>query len=204
MTKKLTILFSPVSALGHINSCVGVAEILESRGHRIVFMVNQSFKGAFVKRGFEEEIVERDVNEEEKCDPLGYMIKILKNAGLFDDLSAFEKHKRCSQLMQPITRKENQTIEKIIKNLKPDVIVVDFIFAPAIFKSGIPWISLNSVQILSVIDDSRTPPGWSGLPTYDNSEWKKYREIIKNTIELCKEKHYQLFEEEGVRENKNS
>ena len=29
MTKKLTILFSPVSALGHINSCVGVAEILE-------------------------------------------------------------------------------------------------------------------------------------------------------------------------------
>ena len=209
MTKKLTILFTPVNAYGHVNSCVGVAEILSSRGHTIVFMVNQSFKGAFIKRGFQEEIIERDVNgnqimerdmnEEEKRNSLGYLIETLKRAGLFDDLSAFEKHKNCSQLMESVTREENQIIQNIIKRLKPDVIVVDFISAPAIFKSGIPWVNLISAQILTVIDDPRTPPGWSGLPTYDNSQWKKYREMIKDTIEFSKEKYYQLFKEEGVK-----
>ena len=208
MTKKLTILFSPVNAIGHINSCVGVAEILQSRGHRIVFMVNQSFKGAFIKRGFQEEIVEQEVNQqenveevnkEEQFDPSGYMLKILKDCGLFDDLPPIEKHKRCVGLMESITKKENDTIDNIIKRIKPDVIVVDFLFAPAIFKAGIPWVSLSSVQILTAIDDPRTPPGWSGLPTYNNSEWKNYREEANGHTEQAKKKLFYLFEEEGLK-----
>ena len=48
MPKTFTILFAPVYAVRHINACIGVAEILQLRGHQIVFMVNQSFKEAFV------------------------------------------------------------------------------------------------------------------------------------------------------------
>ncbi len=43
--KSLTILFAPLDGWGHINACIGLAEVLLNRGHRVVFAIDISFKG---------------------------------------------------------------------------------------------------------------------------------------------------------------
>ena len=64
MSKKL-ILFTPMDGHGHVNSCVGVAQVLLKRGHRIVFAVDSAWKGKLAKYGFEEELI-RTHDKEEK------------------------------------------------------------------------------------------------------------------------------------------
>ena len=196
---KFTVLFIPISAVGPVNACTGVAEMLQSRGHRIIFAVDQSFKGKLVKRGFEEEIIEKKMTEEERNNPSGNLITLCKEMGIFDDCSEVEKLKRVFEFPLASSREENEIIKEIIERTKPDVIVTDTMFTPAIMKSGIPWVNLFSNQILVGIDDERTPPWGLGLPSYDNSEWKKYRELIKDDLTEFKKQCCKLLEEDGVK-----
>ena len=194
LNKKLSALLVSVSGVGHVNSCIGVAETLQSRGHRIVFATDESFKGKFIKRGFEEEIIEKQLSPEEQRDPSGFFIKILKESGVLDDHSPVEKLRMIAKCIKNMTKSEDEILEKIIHRIKPDVIINDCMFAPSIIKSGIPWVNLASVQILSVIDDPRTPPKWLGLPSGDNSEWAKYRELLKDDYNSLKKVFYSLFD----------
>ena len=63
MVKKV-ILFTPMDGHGHVNSCVGVAQVLLAKGHRIVFAVDAAWKGKLVKYGFEEELISTDDKED--------------------------------------------------------------------------------------------------------------------------------------------
>ncbi len=40
MYQKLTVLFAPIEGVGHVNACIGIAEVLKERGHKIVFAVS--------------------------------------------------------------------------------------------------------------------------------------------------------------------
>ena len=195
MTRKLTVLIVPVGGIGHVNATIGIAETLYSRGHRIVFAVDQSYKGRLIKRGFEEEIVSKPMTEEEVRDPSGYFIKRLEDMGAFGDYSPLDKLKFMAESMIKLSSKEeDQILNEIIKRTKPDVILIDFMFSPSIINSGIPWVNVVSIQILTVIDDPRTPPPWLGITANDNSEWQKYRDLSKVYIEKLKKNHYELFE----------
>ena len=196
---KFTVLFIPRSGFGPVNASTGVAETLQARGHRIIFAFDQSFKGKMIKRGFEEEIVEKEMSEEERNNPSGNLISMCKEGGLFDDCSDLEKFKRVHKFSFASSRKENEIIKEIIERTKPDVIINDSMFIPAIMKSGIPWVNLCSAQILLRIFDERLPPGGLGLPSYDKSEWKKYRDLIKDDFARFKKECYQLLEEDGVK-----
>ena len=198
LTKKFTILFVPVSSIDHVNSCIGVAETMHSRGHRIVFAVDQSFKGQFIKRGFEEEMIEKQLSLEEQRNPSGKTIKVLTENGLFDDHPPVNKEKMFIRCLPAIaTSKDNQILAKIIHRVKPDVIVIHWFVVPSIVKSGIPWVNLVSLQILTLIDDPRTPPKWLGLPSDDPSQWDKYRELVKDDFDFMKNKFYHhLFGDE--------
>ena len=205
MVKKLKILFVPISAVGHVNSSVGIAEVLQSRGHRIVFAVDQSFKGGFIKKGFQEFIVEKEMTEEEQRDPSSHFLKFIKNNKLLDDVSPLEKlifMTECNA--KSFSKKEDKKIKEIINKIKPDVIAVDFMFSPAIIKSGIPWVNINSTQILAVIDDPRIPPPYLGLPSDQNNnninEWQYYRNLIKDNMSNFRNNNYYLLEEEGIKE----
>ena len=205
MVKKLTILFVPISAVGHVNSSVGIAEVLNSRGHRIVFAVDQSFKGRLIQKGFEEQIVEKEMTQQEQLDPSSYFLKFIKNNKLLDDVSPLEKlifMTECND--KSFSKEEDKKIKEIINKIKPDVIAVDFMFSPAIIKSGIPWININSTQILSVIDDPRIPPPYLGLPSDQNNnninQWQYYRDLIKDKISNFRNNNYYLLEEEGIKQ----
>src|ERR1700755_3216389 len=49
-----TVLFMPESAYGPTNNCVGIGDVLRRRGHRVVFIVEESFEGTLEAQGFEE------------------------------------------------------------------------------------------------------------------------------------------------------
>ena len=193
LTRKLKILFFSRNGFGHLNSCTGVAEQLHYRGHQIVFAINQSFKGHFIKRGFEEEIIEEELISEEQRIPAASFTKLYLENGILDDHSPIDKIKSWIRVTTVVTKKEGEIVDKIIDRIKPDVIVVDCAIAPSIFNSGIPWVSLVSLQISTAIDDPRTPPKWLGLPANDSSEWTKYRELLKDDFDFIKKKFYHLF-----------
>src|SRR5437016_6422320 len=51
------IVFFPEGAYGATNNCVGIGQILQERGARVVFVVEESFTGTLEARGFEEALV---------------------------------------------------------------------------------------------------------------------------------------------------
>src|SRR5262245_48929372 len=52
-----TIVFFPEGAYGPTNNCVGIGDVLRRRGHRVVFIVEESFAGALEAQGFEERLM---------------------------------------------------------------------------------------------------------------------------------------------------
>src|SRR4026208_1325964 len=57
MAQPLTVLFMPESAYGPTNNCVGIADALRRRGHRVVFAAEASWKGRLDALGFEEDLL---------------------------------------------------------------------------------------------------------------------------------------------------
>ena len=52
-----TIVFFPEGAFGPTNNCVGIGNVLRRRGHRVVFIVEESFAGTLGAQGFEERLM---------------------------------------------------------------------------------------------------------------------------------------------------
>ena len=57
MTDARTIVFFPEGAYGPTNNCVGIGNVLRERGHRVVFVVEESFAGTLEAKGFEERLM---------------------------------------------------------------------------------------------------------------------------------------------------
>ena len=52
-----TVVFFPEGAFGPTNNCVGIANVLRQRGHRVVFVVEESFAGTLAAKGFAERLM---------------------------------------------------------------------------------------------------------------------------------------------------
>ncbi len=57
MVDRRTIVFFPEGAYGPTNNCVGIGQVLRERGHRVVFVVEESFAGNLERQGFEERLM---------------------------------------------------------------------------------------------------------------------------------------------------
>ena len=57
MAETKTIVFFPEGAFGPTNNCVGIGNVLRERGHRVVFVVEESFAGTLEAKGFEEALM---------------------------------------------------------------------------------------------------------------------------------------------------
>ena len=166
MTKKLTILFAPIDGFGHVNACIGVAEVLRDRGHRIVFIINKSWKGKLTKYGFEEELF-TDPTRKENENPAEFITDFLLDSGMLSPLSPLEKMKRMwssgTNVMLNQIKENDPIIKLIVDKVKPDVIVIDHAgCTPSLVNAGVPWVWLVSTNPLFAIWDDRTPPCGSG------------------------------------------
>ncbi len=174
-----TIVFFPEGAFGPTNNCVGIGDVLRARGHRVVFVLEESFAGTLEEKGFEERLMRLGPPADTPEEPGQFWKDFIRDTAPVFRQSTFEQ---LGSFIAPTwqalldgARYVNDRLAEIFDELEPDVIVEDNVCAfPAIHASGRPWVRIASCNPLEVTDPALPPP-FSGLPTADASEWDAFR-----------------------------
>jgi MGT family glycosyltransferase len=180
-----TIAFFPEGAYGPTNNCVGIGDVLRSRGHRVVFIVEESFAGTLEAQGFEERLMRLGPKPEVDEAP-GQFWKdfIRETAPVFRKPTIEQLGEFIAPTMQALldgARYVDDRLREIIDELAPDVIVEDNVCAfPALPASGRPWVRVVSCNPAE-IKDPDVPPLFSGYPASDRTQWDAYWEEFRRT-----------------------
>jgi MGT family glycosyltransferase len=175
-----TFVFFPESAYGPTNNCVGIGDVLRRRGHRVVFIAEESFKGTLEAKGFEERLMRLSAPEEGAAeeDP-GQFWKdfIRETAPVFRKPTIAQLEGFIGPTFQALcdgARYVDDRLVEIIGELEPDVIVEDNVVSfPALAASGVPWVRTVSCNPAEV-KDADVPPPFSGYPVANRSGWPEY------------------------------
>jgi MGT family glycosyltransferase len=174
-----TVVFFPEGAFGPTNNCVGIGDVLRSRGHRVVFIVEESFAGTLEARGFEERLMRLGPKPEVEEAPGQFWKDFIRDTAPVFRTPTIEQ---LSSFIQPTwqalldgSRYVNPRLEEIIAELEPDVICEDNVCAfAALPASGRPWVRILSCNPLEVRDPA-IPPVFSGYPADDDAGWAEFR-----------------------------
>jgi MGT family glycosyltransferase len=175
---KNTIVFFPEGAFGPTNNCVGIGDVLRRRGHRIVFIVEESFAGTLEAQGFEERLM-RLTPKPETEEVAGQFWKdyIRETAPIFRRPTIEQLDGFIAPTFQALVdgaEYVDDRLREIIDELQPDLVVEDNVVAfPALPSSGRPWariVSCNPTEI----KDPDVPPPFSGLPLERRDAWEGY------------------------------
>jgi MGT family glycosyltransferase len=184
-----TVVFFPEGAFGPTNNCVGIGDVLRERGHRVVFIVEESFAGTLEARGFEERLMRLAPPPSEPEEPGQFWKDFIRETAPVFRKSTFEQ---LEEFMAPTwqalidgAKYVDDRLREIIDELQPDAIVEDNVVAfPAIPASGVPWVRIVSCNPLE-LKDPALPPPYSGLPAADDSEWAAFRaEYERATLDM--------------------
>ena len=185
MTRRpLTILFMPESAYGPTNNCVGIADVLRSRGHKIVFAAEASWAGKLEPLGFAEDLVNL-------APPAGTgPADAEQDAGQFwkdfiaSTAAEFRKPtiEQLGTWIKPVweeliggARYSHDQLTEIVARARPDVIVEDNVIGfPALMTAGAPFVRIVSCNPLEVKGPD-VPPVFSGYPAADRGGWTEFR-----------------------------
>jgi UDP:flavonoid glycosyltransferase YjiC (YdhE family) len=180
-----TIVFFPEGAHGPTNNCVGIGEVLRRRGHRVVFIVEESFKGTLERRGFEERLMRLGPPPEHDEAPGQFWIDFIR-----DTAPIFRKPtiEQLGEFIAPTWRAlidgakyVDDRLREIIDELDPDVIVEDNVVGfPALPASGRPWVRIASCNPAE-LKDQAIPPFSSGYPVADRSGWPAFLGTVERT-----------------------
>jgi MGT family glycosyltransferase len=180
-----TIAFFPEGAYGPTNNCVGIGDVLRRRGHRVVFIVEESFAGALEAQGFEERLM-RLAPPPETPEVPGQFWKdfIRETAPVFRKPTIEQLGEFIAPTFQALidgAAYVDDRLREIIDEVQPDVIVEDNVVAfPALPASGRPWVRIVSCNPTEVRDPN-VPPPFSGYPADDRSQWDAYWEEFQRS-----------------------
>ena len=185
MSDARTIVFFPEGAFGPTNNCVGIGQVLRARGHRVVFIVEESFAGTLEAKGFDERLMRLGPRPEVEETPGQFWIDFIR-----DTAPVFRKPTivQLEEFIAPTwgaliegARYVDARLASIIDELAPDAIVEDNVVAfPALAASGRPWVRIASCNPAE-IKDPVIPPFSSGLPASDPSGWPAFLEEVDRT-----------------------
>jgi MGT family glycosyltransferase len=180
-----TIAFFPEGAYGPTNNCVGIGDVLRSRGHRVVFIVEESFAGTLEAQGFEERLMRLGPKPEVEEAPGQFWKDFIRDtAPVFRKPTIEQLGEFIAPTMQALldgARYVDDRLREIIDELAPDVIVEDNVCAfPALPASGRPWVRVVSCNPAE-IKDPDVPPLFSGYPAQDRTGWEEYWEEFGRT-----------------------
>jgi MGT family glycosyltransferase len=173
-----TIIFFPEGAYGPTNNCVGIGDVLRRRGHRVVFVIEESFAGTLAAKGFEERLMRLTPPAEVWEEP-GQFWKdfIRETAPVFRTPTIAQLRDFVAPTFEALldgARHVDDRLREIIAEVDPDVIVEDNVLTfPAILASGKPWVRVVSCNPAE-IKDPNVPPPFSGYPSDDRAEWDAY------------------------------
>jgi MGT family glycosyltransferase len=174
-----TIAFFPEGAFGPTNNCVGIGDVLRRRGHRVVFIVEESFAGTLEAQGFEERLMRLTPPPEVEEVP-GQFWKdfIRETAPVFRTPTIEQLEGFIAPTWQALVdgaKYVDDRLREILDELQPDVVVEDNVVCfPALPASGKPWVRIVSCNPAE-ISDPDVPPTFSGYPAADRSGWDAFR-----------------------------
>jgi len=182
-----TVVFFPEGAFGPTNNCVGIGEVLRRRGHRVIFVIEESFAGTLEGKGFEERLMRLAPQPEVPEEPGQFWKDFIRDTAPVFRKSTFDQ---LEEFMAPTWQAlidganyVDERLAEIFDEVQPDVIVEDNVCAfPAIPASGRPWVRIVSCNPLEM-KDSELPPPYTGLPIDDSSEWDRYRQEYRDAID---------------------
>jgi MGT family glycosyltransferase len=185
MSEGRTIVFFPEGAFGPTNNCVGIGQVLRARGHRVVFVVEESFAGTLEAKGFEERLMRLGPKPEVEEIPGQFWIDYIR-----DTAPVFRKPtiEQLGEFIAPTWRAlvdgamyVDDRLTEIIDELAPDVIVEDNVVGfPALAASGRPWVRIVSCNPTE-LKDPAVPPFSSGYPAADRSDWPAFLAEVERT-----------------------
>jgi MGT family glycosyltransferase len=185
MADAKTIVFFPEGAFGPTNNCVGIGDVLRRRGHRVVFIAEESFAGRLEEKGFEERLMRLGPPPEQEEVAGQFWIDFIRDTAPVFRKSTLEQ---LSEFIQPTwqalidgAKYVQPRLLEIIDELHPDAIVEDNVVAfPALPASGRPWVRITSCNPAE-LKDPAVPPFSSGYPTGDRSRWPEFLDELERT-----------------------
>jgi len=170
MTDKLKIMFVPMELVGHINSGIGLAHTLKSRGHHIVWAVDPSHKELVITNGFDVEVIDNFLWKDNSFTE--FESRVTVQLGWTQPKTVYWLMSRLTnwvtlaklyyQVIFSFFNKDYK-LRQMIARLKPDVLIVDDVFAyPSIIYSQKPWVWLFSSNPLGFYQDESLPPPFMG------------------------------------------
>jgi MGT family glycosyltransferase len=197
-----TVVFFPEGAFGPTNNCVGMGRILLERGHRVVFVVEESFAGTLEAQGFEEALMRLKPPSEAEEIPGQFWKDFVR-----DTAPEFRKPtiEALETFVLPVweelvdgARYVDDRLREIFGELEPDVIVEDNVVAfPAVPASGRPWVRSVSCNPLE-LKDPALPPPFSGYPTGDRAGWDEFRQRYRELHEPLQREFSGFCQERGA------
>ncbi|MGN6796859.1 MAG: glycosyltransferase [Gaiellaceae bacterium] len=179
-----TIAFFPEGAYGPTNNCVGIGDVLRRRGHRVVFIVEQSFAGTLEAQGFEERLMRLTPPPLEEEVPGQFWKEFIRDTApvfrqpTIEQLAGFIAP--TFQALVDGAKYVDDRLHEIIGELEPDAIVEDNVVGFAALPAcGRPWariVSCNPTEIR----DRAVPPVFSGYPADDRSGWDEYWDAYRD------------------------
>ncbi len=174
-----TIVFFPEGAFGPTNNCVGIGNVLRGRGHRVVFIVEESFAGALEAKGFEERLMRLGPAPEVPEVPGQFWKDFIRDTAPVFRTPTLEQ---LSGFIQPTwqalidgAKYVHPRLLEIFDELHPDVIVEDNVVAfPALPASGRPWVRIASCNPAELLDPD-VAPVFSGYAAADRAGWADFR-----------------------------
>jgi len=176
----LKVVFFPEGAFGPTNNCVGIGDVLRRRGHRVVFIVEESFAGTLEAQGFEERLMRLAPPPSEPEVPGQFWKDFIRDTAPVFRRPTIEQ---LSSFIQPTwqalcdgARYVEPRLREIIGELEPDVIVEDNVVGfAAVVASGRPWVRVVSCNP-SELKDPDVPPTFSGYSAGDRGGWDEFRD----------------------------
>jgi MGT family glycosyltransferase len=183
-----TIVFFPEGAYGPTNNCVGIGDVLLRRGHRVVFIVEESFAGTLEAKGFEERSMRLAPPPADPEVPGQFWKDFIRDTAPVFRRPTIEQ---LEGFIQPTwqalcdgARYVEPRLREIVDELQPDVIVEDNVVGfAALPASGRPWVRIVSCNPLELKDED-VPPVFSGYPAQDPREWNEFRTEYERTHRL--------------------
>ena len=185
MSDPKTIVFFPESAYGPTNNCVGIGDVLRKRGHRVVFIVEESFTGTLEAKGFEERVMRLGPKPEVEEAPGQFWIDFIRDtAPVFRKPTIEQLGDFIAPTWQALidgAKYVDPRLLEIIDEVNPDVVVEDNVVCfPAVVSNGKPWVRIVSCNPAE-LKDPAIPPFSSGYPVADRGLWGEFLDEVNRT-----------------------